>query len=320
MNNKKFFPLLLVALLSSCSSKEIVVNGLHAFDTFVDFKLFEGNETDKNELISLINDYDHMSDNYKLVAGINNVSSINSTNEEVEIDARLYTMLTSAFKYHEYHAYNFNPLCGSLAKKWKESLQKGEILSQNIIDEELIKMNNSALEFMGENKVKRVGEAEIDLGGLAKGYVLDEIYGYLVFHNINHYLVNAGSSSILLGKKNNNDGYFTVGINEKILPNSYLKLKDCFVSTSSLVEQGVKIGDITYSHIINPTTGDATNLQEAVIVVSSSGYKGDALSTSLVNCSLEEIKQVEQEENIKVIVVNNKTITYKSESLEVYKR
>ena len=135
---------------------------------------------------------------------------------------------------------------------------------------------------------------------------------------MNHYLLNAGNSSILLGEKNNNDGYFTVGINEKILPNSYLKLKGCFVSTSSIAEQGVKIGDKTYSHIIDPTSGSALNKQEAVIVISSSGYKGDALSTSLVNNTIEEIQEIEQLENIKVIVINNKTITYKSDSIEVY--
>ena len=318
--SKKIVPLLLVAILSSCAKQEIVVNGYYAFATYIDFKLYEGTEEDKEALLNVINDYSDLSDNYKKIAKINNLTTINLTNEEVEVDARLHSMLHSALKYNEYHASNFNPLCGSLAKKWKDALKEGHVLDEATINIELEKINNSSLLFKENNIVQRVGEAEVDLGGFAKGYVLDEIYGYLAFHNINQYLINAGSSSILLGEKPSNDGYFSVEIKKSILPNSYMKLKNCFVSTSSIAEQGVTIGDTTYSHIIDPHTGSAVNKQDAVIVISSSGYKGDALSTSLVNSTLEEIKEVETLENIKVIVINDKTITYKSEGLEVYKK
>ena len=322
MRITKFIPLLVVTSLASCTQNSFVVDDKAiCFDTYVEFKLFEGTESDKDNIHELLTYYDKVSDNYKKVSNVNNVSTINETNEEVEIDERLYLMLKAAFKVQEKATY-FNPLCGSLAKAWKESLANKELLDEEVINEELDKMNSSSLIFKEDNVVQRVGEAEIDLGGFAKGYVLDEIYAYLAFHNISHYLVNAGSSSILLGEKNNNDGYFNVGIDSKILPNSYMKLKNCFVSTSSISEQGVQLeedGPI-YSHIINPETGSAINEQDAVIVVSQSGYLGDALSTSMMLNTLEEIKEIESELDVKCIVINNKQITYINSDLKVLSR
>ena len=95
-------------------------------------------------------------------------------------------------------------------------------------------------------------------------------------------------------------------------------MKNCFVSSSSVSEQGVEINNVTYSHIINPVTGSAVNENDAVIVVSDYGYYGDAMSTSLMMNTIDEIKAIEKEHNIKTIVIKNNAISYCNEGLEVY--
>ena len=176
-------------------------------------------------------------------------------------------------------------------------------------------MNSSQVLFKDNNVIQKIGDAEIDLGGIAKGYALDKAYEYLKEKEIKNYLINAGNSSILLGEKNTDDGYFTVGLND--IENAYLKLKDCVISTSSKSVQGVKIGDITYSHIINPVDGSAINENDAVIVISDKGYLGDALSTSMMMNSIDEIKAIEQIQNVKTIVIKNNNIIYKNADIEV---
>ena len=73
-----------------------------------------------------------------------------------------------------------------------------------------------------------------------------------------------------------------------------------------------------YSHIVNPYTGSAINNYDTVIVVSNSGYLGDALSTSFMLSSIDEIKQMEQSKGVKALVIKDKNIVYRNESLEVY--
>ena len=223
------------------------------------------------------------------------------------MESELYQLLQTSISVSEV-AKNYNALCGSLSKKWKESLAKKEVLSQTVIDEELNKMNLTSISFLDDNKVKRNGESEIDLGGIAKGYALDKALDYLQENELKRYLLNAGSSSILLGEKKSDNGYFTIQLEE--IPSKFLKLKNCFISTSSISKQGVKIGDTTYSHIINPSNGSAINVNDAVIVVTQSGYLGDALSTSIMNNTIEEIELLESTLNIKTIVIKNKAIIH----------
>ena len=316
MRYRFILSLLSILPLVGCTQKGFVLDDkVFCFDTMVETKLYEGNNENLKEINNLLSLYDKYADIF-YPRDINNLYTINHTNEDVQIDHQLYELLRTSIDVTNNGAAFFNPLCGSLSLNWKESLKNGQILSESIIDEELLKMNNTSLNFKENDIVQRSGEATLDLGGIVKGYVLDEIYDYLNNLGLKKYLINAGSSSILLGEKDNKDGYFSVGL--KDINNAYLKLKNCFVSTSGIKEQGVKIGDITYSHIINPISGSAINENDAVIVISDKGYYGDAMSTSLMMNTVEEIKVIETTYDIKTIVIKDSKIIYSNKDIEVY--
>lgn len=310
---KELFPILLTSLLTSCSVSQPIENRIFCFDTTVTSRLYEGDQSNLDDIRDILLYYDKVSDNYMNREGIT-IRNIGET--PITVEPQLYDLLKASVEAKDKGATYFNPLCGSLSKKWKESLEKKEVLSNEIIKSELDKMNHSSIVLSDNNIVSKLGEAEIDLGGIVKGYALDKINEYLKSQNIEKYLINAGFSSILLGKKNTDDGYFTVKITD--LNNTYIKLKDCVISTSSKSVQGVKIGDITYSHIVNPVNGMAINENDAVIVVSSSGALGDALSTSMMMNTVDEIKAIETAQDVKCVVVKNKTVVYCNEGLELY--
>ena len=159
MKFKKILPLVLITFLSACSNQQ---SRVFYFDTMIDIKLFEGNKQNAKDLEKLFDLYDVLSDNY-LPRNMVNVYSINHTNEDLTIDAELYNLLKVAFDVQTKGATYFNPLCGSLAKKWKSSLNGQQILDENTINEELLKISNTTLTFKDNNVVQRIGEAEIDL-------------------------------------------------------------------------------------------------------------------------------------------------------------
>lgn len=314
MKLKSLLSTLLIIPLISCSQASSLESKVFCFDTAIDIRLFEGEKQNLTDIENIFSYYDKISDNYKQ-RDVNNVYSINLTNDDVLVDETLYSMLQKSFALKEEIRY-FNPLCGSLAKKWKEYLKTLQILDETTIQNELNKINNSSVLFKDNNLIQRLGEAEIDLGAVAKGFALDEVKKYLDSKSFSKYLINSGYSSILLGQKQSDDGLFSVGLSD--IDNAYLKLSNCFVSTSGVSTQGVKIDDQIYSHIVNPYTGCAINNFDTVIVVSSSGYLGDAISTSFMLSSIDEIKQIEQTQNVKAIAIKDKNIVYKNESLEVY--
>ena len=245
-------PLLAIALTSCSTNNKVIESKVFCFDTLVEAKLYDGKKEHIKEVEKILNNISNLTDNYELKS-TNGVYAINQTNEELTINEKLYSLIVDSL----YMSYNvadyFNPLCGSLSKKWKESLAKKEILSETVINEELEKINNTVITLKENNVIQRTGEAEFDLGGVAKGYALDLVNNYLQENGVGSYLINAGSSSIALGEKQTKDGFFTVGLKE--VKNAYIKAKNCFISTSSIYEQGVTIDGVTYSHIINPKTG-----------------------------------------------------------------
>lgn len=317
MNKRLLIPFIALLSITSCSNNVELTDRFFCYDTYVEIKMYEGKDEDLKTLKNLFATYDALADNYQS-RGLTNIYYLNHKNTEEHVGTALYNLIKTSVCVQLEGATYFNPLCGSLAKLWKNALKDNEIPSETAINTELEKINNSSIAFRDDVYVQRLGEAEIDLGGIVKGYALDEAKAYLDNLNYKKYLINAGNSSILLGEKNTNDGLFNVRIDD--LNNSYLKLKNCFVSTSSKSTQGVEIGDVTYSHIINPVTGSAINLNDAVIVISDKGYYGDAMSTSLMMNTVDEIKQIEIEHNIQTIVIRNNQIVYKNEKIEVFHR
>ena len=306
------FPTAIFSLVSCTVNKEIH-RWNYYFETMCDYKLFEGDENNAIDIDDILKKVDKLADNFN-ERDIENIYRINKTNENIQIDADLFELLSLSFSERLGPLNYFNPLIGSLSKKWKESLLNKEVLSSTIVEEELTKMASSSLIFLENNVVKRNGESEIDLGAVAKGYALDKIKDYLNEKEIKQYLIDLGNSSILLGEKKD-EAFFTVKISN--LDNAYLMLKNCVVSTSSFERQKVEIDGKVYSHIINPNNGSAENEHDAVIVISEKGYLGDILSTDFINESIDSIKSLEEFYNVKTIVIKDKKIVYKTSGLEV---
>lgn len=333
----KILPLIVVASLTACSSGEAFSEKtFYYFDTFVSMKTFNSNGHHNSTLVSeidrVLSHTDKVSDMYQK-RDIVGVYDLNHTNEKIEVDRDFYRLLAMA-KETQMTAKYFNPFIGSLSIKWKEALEKGEVLSDTVIQEELEKMNSSDLlleSISGRYFAQRTGEALIDLGAVAKGYAIERCLDLCsAFVPSDDYLINAGNSSILLGfnseeRMGANKGEYIIKIKD-LSNETYLHEKYCVISASGISEQKKTIDNVTYSHIINPYTGSAISQYDAVIVIyktieslGKAGIFSDALSTSFMMASLDEIKEYDQASSkLDVIVIKDNAVLYQSEGVELY--
>ena len=144
MKTKLIFPLI-TFIVTSCTPKSFVLGSkVFCFDTVVSIELYEGKDEDVKNIEEILKYYDKLSDNY-LSRDITNVYTINNTNETIEVSKDLYDLLKSSMEVTSKGANYFNLLAGSLSKRWKESLSQNQVLSQNEINEELDKLNDSSL-------------------------------------------------------------------------------------------------------------------------------------------------------------------------------
>ena len=67
-----------------------------------------------------------------------------------------------------------------------------------------------------ENTVQLLDpEAAIDLGGIAKGYIADQLKAYLKEQNVSHALINLGGNVLALGGKPDGSDY-NIGITKAV--------------------------------------------------------------------------------------------------------
>lgn len=134
-------------------------------------------------------------------------------------------------------------------------------------------------------------ECRIDLGGIAKGYAVDEVIAYLKVQGIQHAAVSAGGDTQFLGDKRGRP--WMVGVQH---PRDAKKLavvlpmSDFAMSTSGDYERfyiEAETGQRVH-HIINPKTGEPTAALGSVTVIGPNSIDTDALSTSVFVMGLQK--------------------------------
>ncbi len=313
----KTFNLSLVLLaLSSCNTSFLLNKSLYAFNTFIDINLYEGSNNHLDEIANIMKKYDKLCDPYNEFKGINNLYTINHSDEPVKVSKELFDILKEVDELSKISRGYFNPLMLNLNTLWKDNLKNLTIPSEILIDKCLQEINNTKLVLNEiDSTVQIVGEAKIDLGGVCKGYVLDEVLSYLKENDIQKYLINCGTSSIGLGQKNDGKD-FIVGFED--IKNAYYETQDEIITVSSIFRQGVEIDDKKFSHIINPFDGSAQTKYDMVFIASKTNAAlADVFTTAFSYMELDEIKTLEKEYKLKVLLYNDGKIIYQSEGLVV---
>ena len=122
----------------------------------------------------------------------------------------------------------------------------------------------------------------INLGGIAKGYVVERAVNLLRSRGIRHAIVTAGGDSRLLGDRRGQP--FMVGIRDPRNEGEValtMPLEDEAISTSGDYERYFEEDGTRYHHIIQPTTGEPAGGVRSATIVGPDAVLTDALSTSV---------------------------------------
>lgn len=124
---------------------------------------------------------------------------------------------------------------------------------------------------------------EINLGSIGKGYALDRI-GSLIEGRVQTALLSAGSSSMLaIGAGKREHGGWNTGIRhpgDTTRRLARLRLRDAALATSGSEEQFFEHEGRRYGHIIDPRTGQPSEVVSGVSVIAQSAAMADALATA----------------------------------------
>ncbi|GMR02412.1 MAG: FAD:protein FMN transferase [Acidimicrobiia bacterium] len=122
---------------------------------------------------------------------------------------------------------------------------------------------------------------QLDFGGIAKGYAVDQAVRTLRAAGVTDGIVDAGGDLRLLGSRDGRP--WRVGIPDPSRPERIarvLHLRDAAVATSGDYERFFVVDGVRYHHIVDPRTGYPARATRSFTVVLPEGMSADAAATA----------------------------------------
>ena len=302
---------MVMVLLCGCSltTKEpLSKTGFH-FDTVITITLYDSkNEELLNTCFNYCKDFENL---VSRTIPTSDISRINmSAGSSIEVSDTTIELLKKGIEFGELTDGAFDITIAPLSELWDFKNNPGNVPSESDIVEALSHVNYKNIVIEGNTVTLTDPKAAIDLGGIAKGYMADQLKEYLLNEGVTSAIINLGGNVLTIGEKPDGNA-FHIGIqkpfDEQNAAITSVQVKDSSVVTSGSYERYFKVNDTIYHHILNTATGyPCDNELLSVTILSEKSIDGDVLSTSCFALGLEEgRKLIESLEDMDAIFVTD---------------
>ena len=195
----------------------------------------------------------------------------------------LQALIATGLSYHERSDGLFDITVAPLSDLWQFSSENPVVPDDTALHNALAHVDASKLNLNDDILHYEDTAIQLDLGGIAKGYIADRLKEFLVEQGVTSALIDLGGNILCIGAKPDGSP-FRVGIREPFAPQgtsiAVAAVSDLSVVTSGIYERCFTEDDVLYHHLLDPRTGYPlrTGLN-SVSIISKSSVDGDALST-----------------------------------------
>lgn len=240
---------------------EQAVGQHHALGTSITLQIFgTTDDTVINESFDLI---DHYEDLLTVNRDHSEVMEINHAAGEhpVQVSSAVYDLVKLAVK-ESRENFGFNALIGPLVKLWSIGFKDAHVPSDDQIKRKMKLINPEKVVFDDLNQTVFLEERgmELDLGGIAKGWIADRIRDFWRAYGVHAGIINLGGNILLVGDSpKRSNGQWSVGIQDpkELRGNniSSVMVSECSAVTSGTYERYLVVDGHKYHHLIDPRTG-----------------------------------------------------------------
>jgi thiamine biosynthesis lipoprotein len=231
-----------------------------------------------HQLNAILSDYDPDSE-------LRRLCDTAGEGKAVPVSEDLWRVLVQARTMAERTDGAFDPTIGPVIRVWRLARAFQKMPPQELLDRTRSLVDYRLMRLAPKDRTVELTKRgmRLDLGGIAKGFAVQEGLAILRSRGIEQAMIQAGGDLGLAAPPPDRPGW-TIGIapqDAKGPPSFYLCLSRTFVASSGDMYQYVVLDGKRYSHIVDPKTGLGLTDHSQVTVVGPDGMTADAMATAV---------------------------------------
>lgn len=231
-----------------------------------------------DQLNALLSDYNHDSELLRLCREA-------GPEAPVRVSEDLWRVLTAARAVSEATGGAFDVTASPVVMLWRQCRALRRLPERERLDEALAHVGWQMLLLDRRSRSVRLARSDmrLDVGGIAKGYIVREALAAMREQGIGSALVDAGGDLACGDPPPGERGWriALLGLGDAESAGESLVVSNAGVSTSGDRWQYVEIDGVRYSHIVDPRTGAALTGRRSVTVTGRDPMLTDAWATAL---------------------------------------
>ena len=240
---------------------EQVVGHHHALGTSITLQIFG---TQKRDLLQKSFELiDHYEDLLTVNRDESEVMDINHAAGEhpVQVSSPVYGLVKLAVEKSREN-FGFNALIGPVVKLWHIGFKGAHVPKDSEIKERMLLTDpfKVVLDDQNQTVFLKMKGMELDLGGIAKGWIADRIRDLWLAYGVEDGIINLGGNILLVGDSPKRaNGQWVIGIQDPKEPRgdniTSVMVAQCSAVTSGTYERYLVVDGHKYHHLIDPRTG-----------------------------------------------------------------
>ena len=233
----------------------------HALGTAITLQVFGARDQ------SVINDSFTLIDHYEDLLTVNRdeseVMDVNHAagKHPVQVSSGTYDLVKLAVEKSREN-FGFNALIGPVVKLWAIGFKNAHVPTAEQIKERMALIDPFKVDLDDTDQtifLQKEG-MELDLGGIAKGWIADRIKDYWRAYGVHAGIINLGGNILLVGDSpKRTSGQWSVGVQDPKEPRGHniasVMVPECSAVTSGTYERYLEVDGHKYHHLIDPRTG-----------------------------------------------------------------
>ena len=246
-----------------------------------------------NSSFLLIDSLNAVCSDYADESELNRLSRTAGSGRPMKVSPQLYEVLLQSKTAAEKSKGSFDVTIGVLSRLWRQARKEKVFPASETVlaAKQKTGMQHLLIDTLNRTVLLSQPNLQLDLGGIAKGWIAQQVISFLFQQGVTSALADAGGDIACSQPPPGKKGW-TVGINlpestTELLPQT-ITISNSAIATSGDLYQYLEHDGVRYSHIIDPRTGYGVPFQRNVTVLAPDGATADWLATA---CSILPIRQ-----------------------------